>query len=448
MEQKLTRWDKFARGAGRAATWMGSQFASFFATFWLYIILWGVVAMAFTVLLYIDGIFSRSLAPDSINPLSFQAMGWAYRFFSATFLMAATRCALKGVPGKWTFRALGAFASVIVCLHAFGFGFEALSDRRDDAMAVREIVEIAETNNTALIATLNARKAQIDTDTDKAVEALNAEITQYITDGLNNDDLADDSRARRNALQDQAMADKRAIDDQVMQLVTSGAQDRTAAVEIKTESTAWHPLFVGLAQLSTWNKVPSDWAIYICAIVFIVFWVLLAESLVIFLPERIYLMHMHDAERARRSEASKKGHETRKEKEAVNQDDLQIEDEGYWTSRIVKALNTGYKTRKIKGMCDTYFGGIEPVELREHMHRQIDKRLELPTADAKKHTRAIERGLLSDERKTYLMQDHVDFIFAEGDFAPQQTNGKDRTPQNIGDANVDDSESNNVFTTA
>jgi len=81
MEQKLTRWDKFARGAGRAATWMGSQFASFFATFWLYIILWGVVAMAFTVLLYIDGIFSRSLAPESINPLSFQAMGWAYRFF-------------------------------------------------------------------------------------------------------------------------------------------------------------------------------------------------------------------------------------------------------------------------------------------------------------------------------------------------------------------------------
>ena len=67
-----------------------------YVTSWLYaIILWAVVGIAFAVLLYIDGIFSRSLAPASIEPLSFQAMGWAYRFFAASFLMAAARCAMK-----------------------------------------------------------------------------------------------------------------------------------------------------------------------------------------------------------------------------------------------------------------------------------------------------------------------------------------------------------------
>jgi hypothetical protein len=46
----------------------------------------------------------------------------------------------------------------------------------------------------------------------------------------------------------------------------------------------------------TWSKEPTDWAIYLCGVGFIVLWVLLAEALVIFLPERIYLMHLRDAE--------------------------------------------------------------------------------------------------------------------------------------------------------
>ena len=287
--------------------WMRDSFASWFATSWLYLILWGVVSVAFAVLLYIDGKFSRSLAPASVDPLSFQAMGWAYRFFAAAFLMAAARCVFKSIPGKWTFRLLGIFASVIVCLHAFGFGFEALSDRRDQAMAVREVAEIAQTSNKDLIATLEARKAQIDADLTAAVEPLNAEIRQYITDGLNNDDLADDSRARRNAMQDQAATDKRDIDSQIMELVMSGAETRTNAVEVVADAQPWHPLFVGMAQVTSWSREPTDWAIYLNAIAFVIFWVLLAESLVIFLPERIYVMHMSDAEQAKASARTKKG---------------------------------------------------------------------------------------------------------------------------------------------
>lgn len=435
--------------AETGARWMRDSFASWFATSWLYLILWGVVGVAFCVLLYIDGKFSRSLAPDSVDPLSFQAMGWAYRFFAAAFLMAAARCVFKGIPGRWTFRLLGVFASVIVCLHAFGFGFEALSDRRDQAMAVREVAAIAETSNADLIATLEARKAQIDADLDAAVEPLNAEIRQYITDGLNNDDLADDTRERRNAIQDQAAADKREIDNQIMQLVMSGAETRTEAVNTVADAQPWHPLFVGMAQVTSWSREPSDWSIYLNAIAFVVFWVLLAESLVIFLPERIYVMHLNDAEYAKRSAAARKGHETRKEKEDANKDGLQIEDKGYWESRIVKALNTGYKPKKdgkrdITAMCQTYFGTILPGDLRNHLQHQIDSHLELPKADPTKHKKAIARDLLSVDRPTYLMQEHIDFIFSEGAWAPEQKeekpamNGHDQTPP-LGGQDADDS---------
>ena len=191
-----------------------------------------------------------------------------------------------------------------------------------------------------------------------------------------------------------------------------------------------------MAQVTTWKKEPTDWAIYLNAIGFIIFWVLLAESLVIFLPKLIYLMHMHDAEAAKRSEAAKKGHETRKAKEAEASQPLQIEDEGWWKERIVKALDTHYKKHTLKGICESYFRGVAPGELREHLSRQMERRLELPKADPIKNTRAIERGFLSSQRTTYLLQEHIDFFHSEGAYAPQSNlNG-------VSDANGQDPANN------
>jgi hypothetical protein len=400
----------YAYGVKDGVTWMTQKFASWFATAWLYLILWGVVLGAFTVLLYIDGKFSRGLAEgvEDIDPLSFQAMGWVYRFFAASFLMAATRCSIKGIKGKWTFRFLGAFASVIVCLHAFGFGFEALDHRRDQAMAAKEIASVEVDNTADIIADLEAQKLEIDTDTDKAVAALNAEIRQYITDGLNNDHLADSSRERRDALQDEARDQKAALDAHILELKQGRVEAQTKAKQAEVEAEPWAPLFVGMAQLASWSKEPNDWTIYLCAIGFVVFWVLLGESLVICIPERIYLMHLRDAELSKRSEAAKKGHETRKK--AVDPDHSivpMVKDEGYWEERIRKALGTKMKRPTAEGMKDTYFSGLASVhELRGHLSLRVRK------------------GLLS--------QDDFDFIMREGAYAPepQMTNGHDKGDDN------------------
>jgi hypothetical protein len=280
-----------------ALRWFRDSFAAWFATAWLYIILWAVVAGAFGVLMYIDGKFSRGLAEGaSIDPLSFQIMGWVYRLFAAAFLMAAARCAYKNIQGKWTFRLLGVFASVIVCLHAFGFGFEALADRRDQAMAARTVATLAETNHTDQIAALERQKDGIRADRDADVERLQASIQGIVSDGLNNDELADVYRQDQTRITDEARAKLATLDAQILGLMQDANTAQTSGVKIQAESRPWAPLFIGMAQLFTWDREPSDWAIYLCAVGFIIFWVLLGESLVIFLPERIYSMHLKDAE--------------------------------------------------------------------------------------------------------------------------------------------------------
>ena len=337
--------------------WFRDKFAAWFTTSWLYLILWGVVGIAFAVLLYIDGIFSRSLAPESIEPLSFQAMGWAYRFFAAAFLMAAARCVIKEAPGKWTFRILGGFASVIVVLHAFGFGLEALSDRRDQAFAARDVSTVQVDTISDKRDLLEARKLQIDQDLATQVAALDAEIRQYITDGVNNDYLADETRERRTAIQDKAAADKQAIDEQIMELVSETATARADTIETTADEKPWHPLFTGLAQIAfvTWN--PTDRQTYLAAVAFVFFWVLLAESLVIFLPERLYVLHLTDADQlgseketaaaeefARRSAAAKKGAATRRRGMKIEKSKV------WWKNRVETILSMrrqGYTTEEI-----------------------------------------------------------------------------------------------------
>ena len=140
-------------------------------------------------------------------------------------------------------------------------------------------------------------------------------------------------------------------------------------------------------------------------------------------------------------EAGKKAAETPKEREEAEREQLKIGDHGYWTDRIMKALNVSMPKRTVKGMCTTFFGRMEEARLSVELHRRLDERMELPKGfmrDAKgkmkRLDKAIERGLLSEDRPTYLMQEHIDFILMRGEYAPkkeekpkQEVNGKDHS---------------------
>jgi hypothetical protein len=394
-----------------ALRWMRDSFAAWFATAWLYLILWAVVAGAFGVLMYIDGKFSRSLAEGaSIDPLSFQIMGWVYRLFAAAFLMAAARCAYKGIKGVWTFRLIGAFASVIVCLHAFGFGFEALADRRDQAMAARTVATLSETNYTDQIAALERQKDSLRADRDADVERLQASIQGIVSDGLNNDELADVYRADQTRITDEARRKIGAIDDQILGLMQDANAAETSATQVQAETRPWAPLFIGMAQVATWSKEPTDWAIYLCAVGFIIFWVLLGESLVIFLPERIYSMHLKDAEARPKPVEAGEGEVIIK---MTEQEAQEMQDALRHYAKLREGHVRGGETKSRKSRQDT-----KRIEANQYMEARKDRvtRMRLTGASVAEIARklGVTPSVLALEMRQWMNDPEYAFVFMGG----------------------------------
>jgi hypothetical protein len=394
-----------------ALRWFRDSFASWFATAWLYLILWTVVAGAFGVLMYIDGKFSRSLAEGaSIDPLSFQIMGWVYRLFAAAFLMAAARCAYKQIEGVWTFRLIGAFASVIVCLHAFGFGFEALADRRDQAMSARTVATLSETNYTDQIAALERQKDSLRADRDGDVERLQASIQGIVSDGLNNDELADVYRQDQTRITDEARRKIGAIDDQILGLMQDANAAETSATQVQADTRPWAPLFIGMAQVATWSKEPTDWAIYLCAVGFIIFWVLLGESLVIFLPERIYSMHLKDAEAKPKAVEAKDGEVIIK---MTEQEAQEMQDALRHYAKLREGHVRGGETKSRKSRQDT-----KRIEANQYMEARKDRvtRMRLTGASVAEIARklGVTPSVLALEMRQWMNDPEYAFVFMGG----------------------------------
>ena len=457
--------------------WFRDQFAILFVTSWLYMLGWSIVLGAFAVLLYLDGKFSYNLAVgSSIAPAAFMAMGFVFRFFAAVFLMASersrvlakaerndwpeearTRLLKRRKPQEWerrgkVWRRIGMSISLLVCLHAIGIGLEALSHKRESAKIVREVQDNLQENVDAQLALLDSQKADIRSDLAISTAPLIARAEKLDSDGKLNEERTDAIQARIDKLTDDAQAKINEIDAKKLGLIApetdeQALQDATAKAEA-TEAQEWAPLFVGIAQFVTMSQEPDDWTIYLCAVAFIVFWVLNAEGIVIFVPKELMKMHMQDSIAASlkdpvRVEAGKKAAETRKEREEAEREQLKIDDGPFWSLKIVKALNTGMSKRTVKGTMRTFFSNMEPDAVRVRLTRLMDARLELPkgfykdgNGNVKRADKAIERGFLSEDRKTYLMQEHIDFILMEGEYAPkkeekpkQEVNGKDHSTE-------------------
>ena len=395
-----------------ALRWMRDQFAAWFATGWLYIILWAVVGIAFTVLLYIDGKFSRSLAEglEDIDPFSFQAMGWGFRLFAAIFLMAAARCIYKSVKGALTFRLLGGFASIIVCLHAFGFGFQALQDRRDDAMAVREVVSLQANNSDEQIALLREQIETTRADRDARVTRLQTSIDGILSDGLNNDQLADVYRADQTKAENDAAAKINAADAEISRLAGEGNAAQQTIATVTADEKPWPALYIGLAQLLTWSKEPTDWAIYLCGVGFIVLWVLLAEALVIFLPERIYLMHLRDAETRPRDVQPEEGKVIIKMSE---QEAAEMQDALAHYAKLREGHLKGGETNKRRTRQDT-----KRIEANQYMEKRAAKVLRQRRTGASvsdiSRSLGVTPAVLGLEMRQWLTDAEYVFVFEGG----------------------------------
>lgn len=277
--------------------WFRSEFAEWVVGTWAQIIGWFIFLTIFFNFLEMDGFFSRGLGEGSgVNPDLFQHIGWMFRLFAAVFLTLATKFAAKDMKGQANkLKIIGAFATAIVILHAMGFGLKALHGKYANANSVAVVAETVTQSNDTVIATLTAQKQSILEVLAVQTAPLNDEITRLDTDGKRNEELANRQKQRRDELQNAAQTKIDAIDAQILAVTASaGEHQATTAKEVAT-AEPWPPLYVGLAQLFTWSEKPTDGAIYLCGVIFLMFWILLGDAICIFLPPALYALHLKDA---------------------------------------------------------------------------------------------------------------------------------------------------------
>lgn len=296
-----------------AGRWAKDEAAEWVIGSWALIIGWAIVGIIFFNLLQMDGHFSRGLGEGSgIDPGLFQNIGWMYGLFGAVFLVLCVRFEGSGLKATaLSLKALGTACIFIIMMHAVGFGLKAMESKRATATAIEDVAEVQTESNTAIISQLRGQLAEIDAQLAKSVAPINDEIKQLDNDRLaENDARSDALRERRTKLEDAAIADKREINTRITGLIESGGHTKAASTDDIAKSEKWAPLFVGLAQLFTWNPKPTDWSIYIAGVAFNIVWMWMAHLIVIVMPPALYKLHLKDAQRRKFSAMGKEGGKT------------------------------------------------------------------------------------------------------------------------------------------
>lgn len=434
---------------------------SMFATFWIVFALYALGAYLVWAFLQLDAQFSRPLAGDVIPASVTQQIAWGTRAFSVIAGSMAIYFAVKGM-NAWrnVFSVLTFIAAVILLLHAYGIAAKIMQGQYDADAAIEQVATVNTDAIEQQIADLQQERADVRSDTQVTIDTYQRSIENITTDGLDNDD-----EAQIYALKQQEALEARdtrlgEIRSEIAALRSENRSVSATATQEQADSNSFNPLFVFGARLSSgmWNpsQDPPDVHKFVWGVAFFTLFFGFGEILMMVAFTGGYAALKVVSERKSQeerdleaSERAKKGWETRKEREEAEREQLRIGDHGYWETRILKALNTNMKSPTAKGMGNTYFGRMDPGALKVQLERRLDERMELPKADPKRHERAIQRGFVSDERKTHLMQEHLDFILRVGDYAPkkeekpkQEVNGKDHSteltiPELGADDNVD-----------
>lgn len=312
-----------------AGRWAKGEAAEYVIGSWSLLIGWGIVGVIFYNLLQMDGHFSRGLGEGSgIDPTLFQNIGWMYGLFAAVFLVLCVKFESVGLKATaLSLKALGTVCIFIVMMHAVGFGLKAMEAKRASATAVEEVAKVQTESNAGVIAQLRGQLTEIDTQLALAVAPLSKEIADLDNDGnAANDKRSDDLRARRAILEDEARGEKREINSKIAGLIETGGKTQEASTHDVAKAEKWAPIFVGLAQLFTWNPTPDNWAIYIAGVMFNIGWMSMAHLIVIVMPPALYKLHLKDAQRRKYSAMGKEGGKTTARRNRVSRKLKAIED--------------------------------------------------------------------------------------------------------------------------
>lgn len=235
------------------ARWMRDQFASWFAGSFVLLLMFLLVCGGILLGMYFDGAYAERWAPTDGDKPQFRYYGY---IVSAAMVILMSVSVLAFKKGAWLSGLItliaGSYFFVLSLSQSVGF----VTLKAEDMTLAADTFESGQTaqNNTrtALIAELRTQKSELDALINDEKETLTDEIGQYITDGRNNDDLADDSRARRNEIQDRRIAERDALNSRILCLTgdtteCTAEEKESAAAPVPTKPRRHDPVVEMLA---------------------------------------------------------------------------------------------------------------------------------------------------------------------------------------------------------
>jgi len=342
---------------------------SMFATFWIVIALYALGAYLVWAFLQLDAQFSRPLAGGVIPANVTQQIAWGIRAFSVIAGSLAIYFAAHKMRGwsRW-FSGLTVFAAILLLVHAFGVSAKIMQKQYTAVSSISEVASVDVGSIDEELADLISERDALPALTQTTIDTYQRSIDSITNDGLDNDDQA----VLLAEKQSQAVVDRDArlaeIRSRMQELRSEKRGVQTAEVQENAVSSSFNDLFIFGARFSTntWNPAedPPDTHKFIWGVAFFTFWFGFGEILMMASFTGGYavlklrsVQQMDQSVDPVRSEAAKKGHETKRRRKRQT---LKIQEQAdsylpAWKKAVQYATNTKWTA---KGISDTAFPNV------------------------------------------------------------------------------------------
>lgn len=391
--------------------WIRDHFSGWFANSFVMVGVFAIIISSIIIGMYFDGVYARRWSPDAGSEMIFRNYGWLISLAMVFFTAVGVKAFQEGARiAGLIFFICGIYFTVLSATQSVGV----VTLKAQQMMASADAFEQIETTDTTRLEFLKAERQEI-------IDTRNSEIARIegSIDAIRNDDIPGIPRADQDSID----AYNARID-----VLRNEASEKIAEIgdEIKAEmATPETPEEVVVAParfdagIDFWAYVltfgkPTDEYKEGLTYWYMLFWSIGCPIMGQMLA--VYLVI------TRRTSTNADARDAAEDDPKPNTPDFitqpQIEGEGYWETRIAKALKTRIKNPTAQGIKDTYFDGVATIhELRAWLQLRV------------------KRGLLS--------QRDFDFIMREGDWAPKPKQELNGTKPNGAD-NADNTDANRI----
>lgn len=220
-----------------AGRWMRHQFASWFSSSFVLMCMFILIIAGIVIGMRFDGAYAERWAPAPDEEAWFRAYGWLVSLAMVILTSAGVLAFRKGAWFSGLVATTGGLYFLLLSVsQSIGFVTLKAEEMTRTAQSYDAAIDAEALTTSELITELEGQRDALNTLVEQRTGELTGEIGQYITDGRNNDELADDSRDRRTDEQRRQDNELAALNARILCL--KGDDSECTAAEITAQAAA------------------------------------------------------------------------------------------------------------------------------------------------------------------------------------------------------------------